>query len=85
MSLTIPESVTSIEMEAFRECDVLESINVGKNVTNIHPQAFKFCSKLKNKFNVEASKGKGWNLPKKTEKKRKPAASSQSTQTTLFG
>lgn len=57
VSLTIPESVTSIEMEAFRECDVLESINVGKNVTNIHPQAFKFCSKLKN-INVDKENGK---------------------------
>ena len=37
------------------------------------------------KFNVEASKGKGWNLPKKTEKKRKPAAKAETVQTTLFG
>ena len=37
------------------------------------------------KFNVEAAKGKGWSLPKKSEKKRKPAANAQSSQTTLFG
>lgn len=37
------------------------------------------------KFNVEAAKGKGWSLPKKSEKKSKPAANTQSSQTTLFG
>ena len=36
------------------------------------------------KFNVEAAKGKGWSLPKKTEKKRKPSASTAQSGT-LFG
>ena len=36
------------------------------------------------KFNVEACKGKGWSLPKKTEKKRKPSASTAQSGT-LFG
>ena len=36
------------------------------------------------KFNYEVSKTKGWNLPKKTEKKRKPSASTAQSGT-LFG
>ena len=37
------------------------------------------------KFNYEVAKARGWNLPKKTEKKRKAETKAETVQTTLFG
>jgi len=42
-SVTIPESVTSIGTEAFRECSRLTSINIPKKVTRIGDRTFYGC------------------------------------------
>lgn len=43
----IPNSVTSIERQAFHKCNNLTSIIIPKLVTGIGEQAFAYCSKLK--------------------------------------
>ena len=45
-SITIPDSVTSIESEAFARCKQLESVTVPAGLTNIHERAFAGCPKL---------------------------------------
>ncbi len=45
-AITIPLSVTTIEKDAFRNCNVLTTVNVSQNMTNISPEAFKSCWKL---------------------------------------
>lgn len=45
--VTIPDSVTSIGMQAFIHCKSLESITIGKGVTSIEDMAFAYCSNLK--------------------------------------
>ncbi len=55
--LNIPASVTSIEKEAFKNCNVLERVNVPAGCTNIHPEAFKYDSKLAN-IDVDAANPK---------------------------
>lgn len=45
-SITIPESVTTIENEAFRNCQVLTVVNLSKQIQTIDPGAFKNCSQL---------------------------------------
>ena len=51
-SIEIPENVTTIQREAFRNCNVLEEVNLSVKVSNISPEAFKYCTKLK-AINVE--------------------------------
>ena len=51
-SIEIPENVTTIEYEAFRNCNVLEEVTLSAKVSNISPEAFKYCTKLK-AINVE--------------------------------
>ena len=45
-SITIPDSVTSIEKEAFLSCVALKSIVIGNGVTSIGETAFDDCSSL---------------------------------------
>ena len=45
-SITIPNSVTSIGAEAFRECSALESITIPNSVTSIGERAFYGCKAL---------------------------------------
>ncbi|MCF0193347.1 MAG: leucine-rich repeat domain-containing protein [Prevotella sp.] len=44
---TIPNSVTSIENEAFQNCHYLTSVTIPNSVTNIGYNAFRNCSQLK--------------------------------------
>ena len=46
-SITIPDSVTSIEEEAFLSCVALKSIVIGNGVTSIGAAAFMGCNSLK--------------------------------------
>ena len=43
---TIPESVTSIEYQAFSDCSSLTSITIGDSVTSIGARAFAYCTSL---------------------------------------
>ena len=45
-SVTLPQSVTSIEDLAFAYCDALQNINIPQNVTNIGVSAFLSCESL---------------------------------------
>ena len=45
-SVSIPDSVTSINREAFASCKSLKSIDVPENIAFIASQAFKNCSSL---------------------------------------
>ena len=47
-SITIPDSVTSIEKSAFKGCSRLTSINIPDGVTSIGERAFYECSSLTN-------------------------------------
>lgn len=46
--ISIPDSVTRIEMYAFRFCRKLESVTIPKSVTFIGREAFQYCSELMN-------------------------------------
>lgn len=56
-SFEIPDAVTTIEREAFRNCNVLEEITLSKNISSISAEAFKYCTKLK-AINVPADNAK---------------------------
>ncbi len=45
-SISIPKKVQTIEREAFRNCKVLNKINVTEFTTEISPEAFKYCNNL---------------------------------------
>lgn len=45
-SIDIPEKVSKIERDAFRNCKVLTKVNLPATVTHVSPEAFKFCDKL---------------------------------------
>ena len=45
-SIMIPDSVTSIDEAAFRECENLENIIIGTGTTSIGNWAFWGCKKL---------------------------------------
>jgi len=47
ISYKIPESVTSIEESAFKNCSSLETITIPAGVTSIGPEAFYNCTLLK--------------------------------------
>ena len=47
-SVTIPDTVTHINTNAFRECYILSSVTIGNGVKTIDNAAFKDCSKLTN-------------------------------------
>ena len=51
MSITIPDSVTSIGSSAFEGCTGLTSITIGSGVTSIGEEAFKDCPKLVEVYN----------------------------------
>ena len=44
--ISIPKKVEKIAKEAFRNCKVLEKIEVSEFTTSIDPEAFKYCDKL---------------------------------------
>ena len=45
-SISIPKKVQTIEREAFRNCKVLNKIDVTEFTTEISPEAFKYCNNL---------------------------------------
>lgn len=45
-ALTIPESVTTIKMDAFAYCNLLEELTIPESVTSIESGAFQSCTKL---------------------------------------
>ena len=45
-SIALPESVTRIESEAFKNCNVLEKVSLTDKVEYVDAQAFKYCNKL---------------------------------------
>lgn len=45
-SIDIPNSVTTLDREAFRNCAALTVVNVSENLTNISSEAFKYCENL---------------------------------------
>ena len=45
-SIVIPDGVTSIGEEAFRNCSLLKSITISDSVTSIGADAFDYCSSL---------------------------------------
>ena len=47
-SIGIPKKVKTIEREAFRNCKVLNKIDVTEFTTEISPEAFKYCNNLTN-------------------------------------
>lgn len=46
ISISIPKKVQTIEREAFRNCKVLNKIDVTEFTTKIDPEAFKYCNNL---------------------------------------
>lgn len=53
--MTIPNSVTTIEWEAFKGCSSLPSVTIPESVTTIEREAFKGCSSLTNFTVAEGS------------------------------
>jgi hypothetical protein len=47
---TIPDSVTSIGDEAFRDCDSMQSVTIPDNVVRIGENAYRYCDSLKSVF-----------------------------------
>ena len=45
-SVTIPDSVTTIDGSAFEGCDSLTSVTIGNSVTSIGSYAFRDCTSL---------------------------------------
>ncbi len=46
-TITIPQSITSIEDNTFAHCSALKAINIPDNITSIGSQAFSMCNSLK--------------------------------------
>ena len=46
VSVTLPDSLTKIGVNAFNGCTSLESITIPDSVTKIEPQAFAYCKKV---------------------------------------
>jgi hypothetical protein len=55
-SITIPNSVTSIENHAFAWCDNLASITIPKSVTSIGDGAFNYLGLIKRNVYYEGTK-----------------------------
>lgn len=45
-SFELPDGVTTIDREAFRNCNVLYEVALSKDVSSVSPEAFKYCTKL---------------------------------------
>ena len=45
-SVTIPNSVTIIDHDAFQHCDIMTDLTIGSGVTNISNSVFSYCSAL---------------------------------------
>lgn len=56
-SINLPESVTTIDKQAFDNCKNLQTISIPKNVTNINTGAFNFCESLTD-INVDKDNAK---------------------------
>lgn len=52
-SIDLPQSVVTVEKEAFANCTSLTTVNIPASATTISPEAFKFCTNL-TKFTVDA-------------------------------
>ena len=52
---TIPESVTSIEAGAFKDCNNLEEIVLSSKLTSISPEAFRFSSETDTTHNIKVT------------------------------
>ena len=69
MSVTIPESVTSIRSKAFYGCNSLTSVTISESVTSIGSMTFNFCGNLtsmtfsgKDKATVKGMTNYNWGL-----------------------
>jgi hypothetical protein len=60
MSLTIPESVTSVGISAFSSCSNLTSAVIGENLTSIEEFTFRDCISLTNVIIVDGLKSIGF-------------------------
>ena len=54
LSITIPNSVTSMGMSAFEDCFQLASVTIGENLTDIGDYAFSYCTALTSINNYSA-------------------------------
>lgn len=50
VSVTIPDTITTIGAKCFKSCSALETIRISSSVTNIKYSAFWGCTKLKNVY-----------------------------------
>lgn len=70
-AISIPNSVTKLEREAFRSCKALTVVNVSEHLTDISSEAFKYCENLADinvdKKNTKYSSVDGYLLTKDKE------------------
>ena len=70
-AISIPNSVTKLDREAFRSCSALTVVNVSENLTDISSEAFKYCENLTDinvdKKNTRYSSVDGYLLTKNKE------------------
>lgn len=50
VSVTIPDTITTIGAKCFKSCSALETVSIPSSVTNIKYSAFSDCAKLKNVY-----------------------------------
>ena len=57
----IPDSVTSISTDAFRNCKTIVSVVIPSSVTNMGSYVFSGCDKLRDIYCAASRKPSGWN------------------------